>query len=403
MDRIQTPHRIVNKSLPIRERTHSHFIMHILITGGAGFIGSWLVDSLLLQGHSVTVVDNLSPQIHGQVPRPEAPWLDGRDGVNFVRADIRDAVRMDEVLANVEAVVHLAAETGTGQSMYQIAHYYEVNQQATAWLFEAIATRHRHIKKLVHASSRSIYGEGAYRLGDQLVVPAPRDPARLQAGQFEPLGPKGESLRLIATPEESPPFPASIYAATKLANEATARICAEAYGLQVAALRFQNVYGERQSLRNPYTGILSIFSNRMRQNLPINIFEDGLESRDFVHVSDVVRSIELALFREAPGYLVANIGAGVPTTVMQVASELKRLLGSNSELKVSGDFRAGDIRHCYADLSRARQALGFEPAVELAEGLGRFVDWVLTQPVLVDQSQKAQAELARLGLGRSAA
>jgi dTDP-L-rhamnose 4-epimerase len=378
--------------------------MKILVTGGVGFIGSWLVESLIQKGHVITVVDSLSPQIHGELPAPDVSWLQNpKLNVKFVRADIRNSAVMDAVLQDVEAIVHLAAETGTGQSMYSIAHYYEVNQQATAWLFEAASTRHRQIKKLVLASSRSIYGDGAYRLGARVVVPAPRNSERLQAGHFEPLGPQGEALRLIATPEDSPPFPASIYAATKLANEATARICAEAYGLQVAALRFQNVYGERQSLRNPYTGILSIFSNRMRQNLPINIFEDGLESRDFVHVSDVVRSIELALFRQETDYLVANIGAGVPTTVMQVASELKRLLGSSSELKISGDFRAGDIRHCYADLSRARKVLGFEPAVLLTDGLERFVDWVLTQPLVIDQSDKAQAELARLGLGRAVA
>ncbi|MEY2892515.1 MAG: hypothetical protein RJA98_2423 [Pseudomonadota bacterium] len=376
--------------------------MRILVTGGAGFIGSWLVESLTAQGHSVTVIDNLSPQIHGELPRPDAAWLNSGGKVRFVRADIRDTSAMDAALGDVEAVVHLAAETGTGQSMYRIAHYYEVNQQATAWLFEAVGTRHRHIRKFVLASSRSIYGEGAYRSGNQLVVPAPRDPQRLQAGQYEPLGPNGEELRLIATPEDASPFTASIYAATKLANEATARICAEAYGLQVAALRFQNVYGERQSLRNPYTGILSIFSNRMRQNQTINIFEDGLESRDFVHVSDVVRSVEMALFRDSPGYLVANIGAGVPTTVLEVASELKRLLGSKSELRVSGDFRAGDIRHCYANLEKARKMLGFEPQVPLTNGLSRFVDWVLTQPVLLDQSQRAQAEMAKLGLGRTA-
>ena len=375
--------------------------MHVLVTGGAGFIGSWLVTSLLEAGHGVTVVDNLSAQIHGHLPRPDCPWLEADSRVEFVRGDIRDRSLMDQLLAKAEAVVHLAAETGTGQSMYQVAHYYEVNQQATAAMFEAIATKHRHIRRVVLASSRSIYGEGAYRLGNAVTVPGSRDAQRMEAGQFEPVGPNGEALTLIATPEGVTPAPASIYAATKLANEVMGRIMAEAYGLDVIALRFQNVYGERQSLRNPYTGILSIFSNRMRQNLPINIFEDGLESRDFVHVSDVVRAIESGLKGAAKGFVVANVGAGVATPVIEVASLLRELLGSSSELKVSGDFRAGDIRHCYADLTRARTLLGFEPGMSLKEGLGAFCRWVETQPILEDRSKQAQQELSKVGLGRA--
>ncbi len=374
--------------------------MKILVTGGAGFIGSWLVDSLLKDGHAVTVIDNLSPQIHGALPQPDVPWL--RSGqVEFIRADVRDRTVMDEILGRVEAVVHLAAETGTGQSMYQIAHYYDVNQQATAALFEAIGTRHRHINRVILASSRSIYGEGAYRLGDKLIVPAPRETARMQTGNFEPAGPNGETLELVATPEDVTPRPASVYAATKLANETLGQIFADAYGTTVVALRFQNVYGERQSLRNPYTGILSIFSNRMRQGLPINIFEDGLESRDFVHVSDIVRAIGLALEQPLAGFHALNVGSGVPTSVMAVAETLRDLLGSTSKLAVSGDFRAGDIRHCYADLNRVREVLGFEPSLSVEQGLARFCEWVLTQPVLEDRSEKAMSELARLGLGRT--
>lgn len=374
--------------------------MKILVTGGAGFIGSWLVDALVRTGHAVTVVDNLSPQIHGALPQPDVEWL--RTGsAEFIRGDVRDRALMDGVLGRVEAVVHLAAETGTGQSMYQITHYYDVNQQATAALFEAIGTRHRHIRKVVLASSRSIYGEGAYRLGDQVLVPASRETTRMQAGQFEPLGPGGELLELIATPEDVTPRPSSVYAATKLANETLGQIVADAYGLSVSALRFQNVYGERQSLRNPYTGILSIFSNRMRQGLPINLFEDGRESRDFVHVSDIVRAISLALDGAQPGFQAINVGSGVPTSVLEVAETLRGLLGSSSELTVTGDFRAGDIRHCYADLGRARSVLGFEPSLSVREGLALFCQWVLTQPVLVDRSEQAMNELARLGLGKT--
>jgi dTDP-L-rhamnose 4-epimerase len=376
--------------------------MKILVTGGAGFIGSWLVESLIGARHEAIVLDNLSPQIHGALPLPDVPWLKTGQ-VEFIRGDVRDQQTMDEVLARVEAVVHLAAETGTGQSMYQIAHYYDVNQQATAAMFESIGTKHRHIQRVILASSRSIYGEGAYKLNDQIVVAAPRDPNRLKAGQFEPVGPNGETIQLVATPEDISPSPASVYAATKLANESLGKIFAEAYGTTVVALRFQNVYGERQSLRNPYTGILSIFSNRMRQNLPINIFEDGAESRDFIHVSDIVAVIGMALNKPLSGFHAINVGSGVPTSVMNVAETLRELLASQSTLGVSGDFRAGDIRHCYADLKRARQVLGFAPSLTVSEGLARFCKWVMTQPVLEDRSEKAMGELARLGLGRTQA
>jgi dTDP-L-rhamnose 4-epimerase len=373
-------------------------MMKILVTGGAGFIGSWLVSSLLEAGHAVTVVDNLSPQIHGALPQPDVSWL--RSGaVEFIRADVRDKSVMDEVLGRVEAVVHLAAETGTGQSMYQIAHYYDVNQQATAAMFEAIGTRHRHIKRVILASSRSIYGEGAYLLGGHVFIPAPRDVTRMKAGVFDPVGPSGELLELIATPEDVLPRPASVYAATKLANETLGRIFSDAYGTTVVALRFQNVYGERQSLRNPYTGILSIFSNRMRQGLPINIFEDGLESRDFVHVSDIVRAVGLALERPLSGFHALNVGSGVPTSVMQVAELLRGLLGSSSPLSVSGDFRAGDIRHCYADLTLAHKVIGFVPKLNIEQGLALFCQWVMTQEILEDRSEMAMNQLAVLGLG----
>lgn len=374
--------------------------MNILVTGGAGFIGSWLIEDLIKQGHSVIAVDNLSPQIHGAMPRPELSWLSS-DHVEFIRADVRDIAAMDPLLARVEAVVHLAAETGTGQSMYQIAHYYDVNQQATAKLFEAIGARHRHIQRVILASSRSIYGEGAYRLGNQIITAAPRDTASMTAGHFDPVGPNGESLALVATPEDAAPRPASVYAATKLANETLGRIFSEAYGTTVLALRFQNVYGERQSLRNPYTGILSIFSNRMRKNLPINIFEDGKESRDFIHVGDIVRGISLALEKPLTGFHVVNLGSGIPTSVLEVAEILRSLLKSNSELIVSGDFRVGDIRHCYADLTKATQILDFEPQLTINQGLERFCNWVETQPVIEDRSDAAMRELANRGLGRN--
>lgn len=373
--------------------------MRILVTGGAGFIGSWLVDFLEQRGDHVTVVDNMSPQIHGVNARlPPDKHECGQ--VEYVLGDVRDHKLMDKLLAQTQAVVHLAAETGTGQSMYRIAHYFEVNVQATAALFELIGAKHRHVRKFVLASSRSVYGEGAYRLNEQLFVPAPRQIASLEQSHWEPMGPGGEALELCATPENAPTCPASIYAATKQSAEEIGRICSDAFGIQVMALRFQNVYGERQSLKNPYTGILSIFSNKLRFDSPINVFEDGKESRDFVHVSDAVNAIVSSLDADLPGYHVVNIGSGVPTSVLAITEALAQLLQSKSKIRITGDYRAGDIRHCYADITRAKSLLGFSPKVSLGEGLAAFCKWVLTQEAQPDHSERAQHELQVLGLGK---
>lgn len=371
----------------------------VLVTGGAGFIGSWLIRTLAETGAVVRVLDNLSAQVHGQIPGLDYSTL-GDAAVEFMRGDIRDAAQLDEAMADCDAVVHLAAETGTAQSMYQIARYYDVNVQATAALFELAAVRHRDIKKIILASSRSVYGEGAYEIDGRITVPAPRSYRQLAAGHWDPVHRDGRRLQLVATPEFVRLQPASIYAATKVAIEQLGAVFSEAYGTNVVALRFQNVYGDRQSLRNPYTGILSIFANRMRQNLPISIFEDGKESRDFVHVSDVVHAICRALDAPVEGFHAVNIGSGQPTSVLEVAERLRTLLKSDSEIRVSGEFRSGDIRHCYAELSRARELLGFVPATTFDEGLRQFAVWVLTQPVVEDRSRDAQAELIAHGLGR---
>lgn len=371
----------------------------VLITGGAGFIGSWLTESLVDSGSAVRVIDNLIPQIHGDIPAKGYPWL-SHANVDFRRGDIRDAAFLDDALRDCEVVIHLAAETGTGQSMYQIAHYYDVNVQATAALFECVAVRHKQVKKIILASSRSIYGEGAYEVDGRIIVAEPRSHRQLAGGQWDPVHCDGRPLRLVATPEAVQPRPSSFYAATKVAIEQLGTIFAEAYGKSVTALRFQNVFGERQSLRNPYTGILSIFSNRMRQGLPINIFEDGKESRDFVHVADVVRSIRSAIECPTDRFNAINIGSGRPVSVKEVAERLKVLLRSNSEIQVSGEFRIGDIRHCYADLARAQALLGYAPSISFEEGVERFVGWVRTQPLVVDRSREAQTELSAHGLGR---
>ncbi len=371
--------------------------MKTLVTGAAGFIGSWLVEKLLAQGHRVLALDSLTPQIHGVIPAPNLMWL-SHPRVVFERGDIRDLPLMERLLAAVDSVVHLAAETGTGQSMYQVARYYDVNAQATAALLESIATRHKQIRRTILASSRAVYGEGAYLRNGEIHVPAPRSLEQLRRHQWEIVDVDGRKLERIATPESAPAKPASVYAATKLANEQLAAILSDAYGCSITALRFQNVYGERQSLRNPYTGLLSILSNRMRQNLAISVFEDGLESRDFVHVSDVVGAIELSLMRDLSGFEIVNVGSGVATSVSAVVEQLRSLLRSDSVVSVTGEFRAGDIRHCYADLRKAEKLLGFVPTVDLENGLRMFADWAQEQPLITDKSADAANELSVRGL-----
>ncbi len=372
--------------------------MKVLITGGCGFIGQWLVKKLTEDDHEMIVLDNLSPQIHGDNPDKFA-FINKFSNVKFVFDDIRNIKILDRLLSEVEAVVHLAAETGTGQSMYQIRHYYDVNVLATAALFEAIGTKHKQIKKLILASSRSVYGEGAYLCNGEMMTPAPRSLSQLQEGEWEPLGPHGETLKRIATPEHAVLKPASVYAATKLANEQLGQVFADAYEKQIISLRFQNVYGEGQSLNNPYTGILSIFSNQMRQDISVNIFEDGYETRDFIHVSDVTTAITKALEYSKSKYDVFNIGSGVATNVLEIAGRLREILHSNSEIHITGSFRLGDIRHNYADITSAHKILNFTPQANLDKGLKSFCHWVLQQDMVKDHSKSALLEMAELGLG----
>lgn len=373
--------------------------MRILITGGAGFIGSHLSNKLSSLGNDITVLDSLTTQVHGDSPQYEN-LIKSNPKINFVRGDIRDKELLNKLLFNCDIVVHLAAETGTSQSMYQINHYYDVNVLATAALFNLIALNHKHIKKIIFASSRSVYGEGAYLLGNEFYVPQSRNADQLKTKDWECKGPNGESLNLVATSEQIFTRPSSIYAATKLACEQMADIISGAYGIKIVTLRFQNVYGEGQSLKNPYTGIISIFANRMRNDLPINIFEDGNESRDFIHVSDVVESIQLSISDKITNSTIINIGSGIPTTVLSIAEILKNKLKSHSDIKVSGDFRVGDIRHCYADLTLAKQILNFTPKLSIEKGLNFFCEWFENQAPEVDKSENALQELSSIGLAR---
>jgi dTDP-L-rhamnose 4-epimerase len=365
------------------------------ITGGLGFIGLSLAGRLQSQGHEVRIIDNLSAQIHGALPAVSVP-----DGVSVLRHDVRDLASHAEALEGVDAVFHLAAETGTAQSMYRISHYVGVNDGGTAALLEAIARCTRRPGQVVLASSRAVYGEGAYRRDDGSVVqPPPRTRAQLAARRWEHVDSDGRELRSVPTEESVSFSPGSIYAATKAAQEMLVSAGSAALGLRSTILRFQNVYGEGQSLRNPYTGIISIFYNRARQGLPISIFEDGLESRDFVHVDDVVEALFRSVSCDLPASAIINVGSGVATAVHELAARLIRIAGFNVPLEVSAEFRVGDIRHCTADLARLESLLGLRPTVSLEDGLARFCRWAALQPVHKDDSERASAELRRAGLG----
>lgn len=352
--------------------------MHVLITGGAGFIGSRTAHQLAAVGHDVVVLDNLSEQIHGADVEKSPTLVDVRKVARVVHGDVRDAELVGTLVGQADAVLHLAAETGTGQSMYDIVRYSDVNVVGTGVVLEAVLAHRDRIGRLVVASSRSVYGEGSYRCADHGIVhPADRDPVRLAAGKFDPVCPlcSGE-LALAATHEDAALQPASIYAATKLAQENMVLAVGRARSIPAVALRYQNVYGDGQSLSNPYTGILSIFSREMLGGRPVEIFEDGLESRDFVHVDDVAAANVAALTADIAGAHVLNIGTGIGTSVNEIVGQLSMLLDYQGEARVTGRFRAGDIRHNIADVARARTVLGWQPSIGFATGLARFAAWV---------------------------
>jgi dTDP-L-rhamnose 4-epimerase len=377
----------------------------VLITGGLGFIGLELARTLVRRGMKVRLMDNLSPQIHGVDPQPELGALLERHRVEVMRGDV--CQRRDWVLAlrDVASVVHLAAETGTGQSMYRIGDYTSTNVLGTALLLDVLANDRHGVTKLVLASSRAVYGEGAYQCTHcGPVYPPMRSLASLQAGQWEPLCPCCcGAIYPVATPETARTSPGSVYAATKLAQEDLIRIAANALSIPFLIFRLQNVYGEGQSLKNPYTGILSIFSNRIRQGKEILLFEDGQESRDFVHVSDVAEAMALGLSSDSGDGLTLNVGSGVQMSVETIARNLKRKLhDSVAPVIVSGQYRLGDIRHNYADMSAIGRLLAFSPKVPLEEGLDRFVRWVKTQSMTQNGAEdgldRANRELIERGL-----
>jgi dTDP-L-rhamnose 4-epimerase len=373
----------------------------ILITGGAGFIGSHLADELLTRGYGVRAFDSLVEQVHEgaarsgeRAARPE--YL--ADDVELVEGDVRDLDALRRALAGVDGVVHLAARVGVGQSMYELAEYTAANTAGTGVLLQAILDRP--VRKLVVASSMSVYGEGAYETVDGEPCAAPdRGVEQLERGAWDPVDDRGRPLVPVPTPETKQPSLASIYALTKYDQERLCLIFGSAHGIPTVALRFFNTYGPRQALSNPYTGVLAIFASRLLNGKPPLVFEDGNQRRDFVSVADVARACRLALERDDANGHAINVGTGRDVSVLEVAAKLGAVLGVDVEPEVTGKFRAGDVRHCFADVSRATELLGYAPLVDLEQGMEELAEWLEGQ-VAVDRAEDAAAELALRGLMR---
>jgi dTDP-L-rhamnose 4-epimerase len=362
----------------------------ILITGGAGFIGSHLANTLVEQGCRVRVLDMLTEQVHGAAASfPDCLHAE----VERYAGDVRDRDTVRKALADITHVYHFAAAVGVGQSMYEIEHYTDVNNRGTAVLLEALLRRP--VQRLVVASSMSVYGEGLYQRGGASRAPAPRSREQLAVGYWE-LMEEGVRLEPIPTPEIKHPAPASVYALSKYDQEQMCLMVGAAYGIPTVALRFFNAYGPHQSLSNPYTGVLAIFASRCLNGHPPLIFEDGCQRRDFVSVWDVAQACRLALTTPAVGE-VFNVGSGQSRTVLEVATRMIEVLNVNLTPVVTGKYRVGDIRHCFADIEKARRGLGYQPRVAFEEGLAELAEW-LAQSVARDDFMHASVELERRGL-----
>lgn len=372
----------------------------ILITGGAGFIGSNLALALLEQGHSVTILDNLHPQIHGQNPS-ETSFLYQRikDKVHFILGDVTNKQDWLNAINKQEVVVHLAAETGTGQSMYEATRYNMTNVIGTSILCDILTNTKHQIQKVVIASSRAIYGEGKYFSPsiNQIVYPKQRSEQDLLKGNFECTCPiSGNAVELLATDENSAIQPNSIYGLSKYQQEQAIAISCSAINIPFVGFRYQNVYGAGQSLSNPYTGILAVFSNLIKQNKSINIFEDGNESRDFVYVDDVVSATIAGIENEKANNEIFNIGYGVSTDVLSVAKTLMKHYNNEVESIISGNFRKGDIRHNVADISKAKNILNYQPKYNFDTGIALFSQWVKKQTIDKNSNQNYQQSLEEM-------
>lgn len=368
----------------------------VLVTGGAGFVGSHLVDALLARGDRVRILDNLDPQVHGPDRRKPA-WVSA--DAELIQGDMRSADDVRRSLRDIDVVYHLAAAVGVGQSMYQVADYTAVNTLGTAHLLQALVDDRGGVQKLVVASSMSIYGEGRYARPDGAEPTAVlRTPGQLRAHEWEPRDVDGTVLAPVATDEQKPLDPTSIYALTKADQEKMVLMMGGAYGIPSVALRFFNIYGPRQALSNPYTGVAAIFSSRLLNGQPPLVFEDGEQKRDFVSVHDIVQALLLSAEAEAAVGKAFNVGSGRAVTVREVASTLASVLGTEVEAQVVGKYRVGDIRHCFADISLAREVLGYEPRVTFEEGMQELVAWLQEQERPEDHVETHAAELAARGL-----
>ena len=370
---------------------------NILITGGAGFIGSNLALKLIEKGYKVTVLDNLSPQIHTS----NSPLYNSiKDKVRFIKGTVLSYDDWKNALEEIDVVVHLAAETGTGQSMYEIEKYTDVNIKGTSIFLDILANEKHSVKKMIVASSRAIYGEGKYECSScGIVYPNERKDEDMSKGDFTVKCPTcNANAKLLATDENSKIHPSSIYGITKQVQEQMFMVMGKTLNIPTVAFRYQNVYGAGQSLSNPYTGILSIFSTRIKNGNDINIFEDGKESRDFVYIDDVVDATILGIEKDEANYEVFNVGLGLAIDVNKVASTLVKEYKSNSKISISGNYRLGDIKDNYADLTKIQTKLGFKPKVSFEEGIKRFTKWVNAQEVVEDQYEKSINEMKEKGL-----
>jgi dTDP-L-rhamnose 4-epimerase len=372
-------------------------IRHILVTGGAGYIGSHLVDALVAREYRVTVLDNLEPQVHrsGTWPSYANPKAE------YVRGDVRDRAVFEPLVLAADAVVHFGAAVSVGQSMYQVDRYVDVNTRGTALLLDILVNAKHNVQKVLVASSIGVYGEGAYHCATHgAVAPTIRAEAQLAARDWEQRCPVCHAhVVSVPTPEDKALYRDNIYSMTKYHQEEMVLLIGKTYSIPAVAPRFFNVYGPRQSLSNPYAGVAAIWLSRLLNGKRPVVFEDGAQLRDFVSIHDVVACLVLMLETSGADYLPVNVGSGETVTILDIARTLNRILGTSIEPEVTNVGRKFDIRHNTADITRARTTLGFQPKVSLEQGFTELVEWAKTTPdVATDFFERALGELEQKGL-----